>query len=302
MIIVTGASGFVGRAVCEEFELRGLRVARIGRGAGADLRWPPPGADFDGDALRAMAGARAVVHLAGATIGERWTPARKRAIRESRVTLTAALARALAHAEPRPAAFVAASAVGIYGDRGDDWLDESSPPGGDFLATVAREWEEAAGPALAAGIRVAHLRLGVVLGRGGGMVARLRVPFRLGGGARLGSGRQWLSWISLEDTVRAIVRAVDDPAFAGAFNVVAPAPVTNAEFTQRFARALGRPALLAAPPFALRAAFGEMADGVLLASQRVRPARLLAAGFDFVHPSLDAALAAALGTTSTRPA
>jgi uncharacterized protein (TIGR01777 family) len=302
LIVVTGASGFVGRAVCEEFELRGLRVARIGRGAGANARCPAPGAEFGDDALRALAGARAVVHLAGATIGERWTPARKRAIRDSRVALTGVLARALARAEPRPAAFVAASAVGIYGDRGDQWLDESSPPGDDFLATVAREWEAATEPARTAGVRVAHLRLGVVLGPGGGMVARLRLPFRLGGGARLGSGRQWLSWISLEDAVRVIVRAVDDPAFTGAFNVVAPEPVTNAEFTTRFARALGMPALLAAPPFALRAAFGEMADGVLLASQRVRPARLLATGFAFVHPSLDAALAAALGTTSARPA
>lgn len=296
MIAVTGASGFVGRAVCTGLERRGMRVVRVGRDAGSDVRWPTAGAEFDDLAVRTLSGAGGVVHLAGRTIAERWTRARKQAIRESRVGPTGVLARALARATPAPRAFVTASAVGIYGDCGDEWLDESSSPGDGFLATVVRDWEAAAEPARAAGIRVVHLRMGAVLGPGGGMIARLRLPFRLGAGARMGNGEQWLSWISLADTVRAVIRALDDSTLAGAINTVSAGPVTNAEFTRGFADALGVPVLLAAPEFALRAAFGDMAGEVLLASQRVRPARLLAAGFDFTHASLGDALAAALGT------
>lgn len=296
MIAVTGATGFIGRAICGEIESRNIPIVRIGRGAISDVQWPADGRDFGPDALRALSGVRAVVHLAGETIGVRWTAARKRAIRESRVTLTATLARALAQLDPRPATLVAASAVGIYGDCGDEWLDESSAPGTDFLATVVREWEAAADAARATGIRVVHARAGVVLGRGGGMVAQLRLPFRLGAGTRLGNGRQWLSWVSLEDVVGVAMRAIDDATLAGPVNVVSPAPVQNAEFTARFAHAVGMPALLAAPAFALRAAFGEMASAVLLASQRVRPARLLAAGYPFRQPEIAGSLRAALAT------
>lgn len=296
MIAVTGATGFIGRAICGEIESRNIPIVRIGRGAASDVQWPADGRDLGPDALRALSGVRAVVHLAGETIGVRWTAARKRAIRESRVTLTATLARALAQLDPRPATLVAASAVGIYGDRGDEWLDESSAPGTDFLATVVCEWEAAADAARAAGIRVVHMRAGVVLGRGGGMVTQLRLPFRLGAGTRLGNGRQWLSWVSLEDVVGVTMRAIDDATLAGPVNVVSPAPVQNAEFTARFAHAVGVPALLAAPAFALRAAFGEMASAVLLASQRVRPARLLAAGYTFRQPEIAGSLRAALAT------
>ncbi|MEA3247995.1 MAG: TIGR01777 family oxidoreductase, partial [Gemmatimonadota bacterium] len=215
------------------------------------------------------------------------------AIRDSRVGLSGALARAIARARDRPPVFVSGSAVGIYGDRGDEWLDESSEPGRDFLGAVARDWEAATTPAADAGVRVVLLRTGVVLGRGGGMLGQLALPFRLGGGATLGSGRQWMSWISLGDAIRAIIRAIDDPALRGPVNVVSPEPVRNADFTAALARALHRPALLAVPAPVLRLAFGEMADGVLLASQRVRPGALERLKFSFDHPTIDSALGAA---------
>lgn len=294
MIAITGAHGFIGSAVCRALELRGFRLLRIGR-RDADVHWPGRGAEFGPDALEALGRVRAVVHLAGETIGARWTPRRRQAIRESRAGLTATLARALAALDRRPVSLVAASAVGVYGDRGDEWLDESSAPGDDFLASVVREWEAASAPASAAGIRASHLRFGIVLGAGGGMLSQLRLPFQLALGARLGRGTQWMSWISIDDLVRFVVRAIDDPAAVGPVNVVSPSPARNAEFTQSLARALGRPAPFVAPAFALRAMFGEMADGLMLSSQRVRPARLLAMGFTFEHPSLDDALHAALG-------
>lgn len=293
MIAVTGASGFLGGAVCGALERRGERVLRIGR-TSADVAWPAPGAAFDRSALDRLQGVRAVIHLAGESIGVRWTPRRRRAIRESRVTLTSVLARGLATLDEQPAVLVSASAVGFYGDRGDEWLTEASAPGSDFLSSVTRDWEEAAAPARDAGIRVVHPRLGVVVGAGGGMIAQLRFPYSLALGARLGSGMQWLSWISLTDAVRVMVAAIDDGAMSGPVNTASPEPVTNAQFTTALARAIRRPAPFVAPAFALRAMFGGMADGVLLASQRVRPARLLAGGFTFAHPSIDAALGAAL--------
>lgn len=292
MIVVAGAGGFIGRALCTELERRGHRITRVGRGVTADVRWPPPGEEFSEAAVRVFAGARAVVSLVGEPISARWSAARKRAIRDSRVGRTGALARALARADERPPVFVSGSAVGIYGDRGDEWLDESSPFGTGFLADVARDWEAATTPARDAGVRVVLLRSGVVLGRGGGMLSRLALPFRLGGGATLGSGRQWLSWVSLDDAIRVIIRAMDDAAIRGPVNVVSPMPVRNAEFTAALARALRRPAWFAIPASVLRLVFGEMADGVLLASQRARPAVLERHGFVFDHPSIDAALRA----------
>lgn len=286
MIAVTGATGFVGRALCTHLESRGERILRIGRRNG-DIAWPADGAEFDQSAIAAMRGVRAVVHLAGESIGKRWTRGRRRAIRESRVGLTGVLARALARLSPPPAVLISASAVGYYGDRGDELLDESSVPGNDFLARVTQDWESAAAPAAAAGVRATVMRMGVVLGPGGGMLAQLRLPFRLALGARLGDGSQWMSWIALNDAVRWIVRSLDDADISGPVNVVSPAPVTNAEFTRALGRALGRPTPFVAPASALRLAFGEMADGVLLASQRVRAARMLDFGFGFEHPSLD---------------
>lgn len=294
MIVISGASGFLGSAIRARAEARGERVVTIGRAESDAMSWPPAGEAFRDDARRTLDGARAVIHLAGATIGVRWTAAAKAAIRSSRVPLTDSLSRTLAGLPAQPSVFVAASAVGIYGDCGDAWLDESSAPGTDYLGVVAREWEAATTPAREAGIRTVNLRMGVVLGRGGGMVAKLRLPTLLGGGARLGSGRQWMSWIALADLLRVIDRALDDSAMSGPVNAVSPSPVTNADFTREFASALRRPALVGIPAFVLRAAFGEMADAVLLASQRVRPSRLEAAGFQFEHPTLAGALAEAL--------
>jgi uncharacterized protein (TIGR01777 family) len=293
VIAVTGASGFVGRAVCAALEARKLRVVRIGRSERSTIRWPLPGQDFDERAQVALSGMRAVVNVAGENIGARWTRQRRRAIGESRAGLTAKLARLVATLNPRPAVMVSASAVGYYGDGGDTWLDESSRAGDDFLAGVAREWEEATTPAADAGVRVVRMRLGVVIGPGG-MVERVQLPFRLGLGGRLGTGRQWMSWVALGDLVAFVQRAIDDESIAGAINVVSPEPVRNADFTTMLARLLGRPAMLSMPTFALRAIFGDMAAGTMLASQRARPARLEAAGFSFTHPTLEPALRTAL--------
>jgi uncharacterized protein (TIGR01777 family) len=294
MIAVAGASGFVGRAVCDALTMRGLRVATIGRRAEADIRWPAPGGTFTAEDFVILRQCRAVVNVVGETIGARWTPARRRAIRESREGLTRALCSALAAREQRPATLISASAVGIYGDRGDTWLDESSSLGDDFLASVAREWESATEPARAAGMRVVRMRLGVIFGANGGMIGKLRLPFSLGLGAKLGSGEQWLSWIAISDVVSFVLRAIDDDAFSGAINVTAPDPITNADFTKLMGRILGKPTILPAPAFGLRLAFGQMANGVLLASQRVRPAGLLERNFAFEHPTAEGALRAAL--------
>jgi uncharacterized protein (TIGR01777 family) len=293
MIAVTGATGFVGRAVCDALASRGLRVATIGRRADADIQWPRGGAGFDTKARETLSRARAVINLSGESIGRRWTASRRRSVRASRVDLTRLLAETLASLDTRPPALLSASASGYYGDRGDDWMDESSAPSGDWLSRLVQDWEGATAPAAEAGIRVVHMRFGIVLGPGG-VVSQLRLPFSLGVGGRIGSGRQWMSWISLVDVVDFVVRAIDDGAFSGAVNVVSPEPIRNADFTQRFARLLNRPAIIPVPAFAMRAAFGEMADRLLLASQRLRPARLLANQFSFTHPDAESALRVAL--------
>ena len=291
MIIVTGASGFLGQAICAALRAEGKDIRTIGRGAGPDIARPASG-DFDANAVAKIGAATAVIHLAGATIGVRWTAPLRRAILDSRVRLTAVLARALARASPRPATWLSASAVGYYGDTGDAWVDESSAPGRGFLADTALAWEGATRAAMDAGVRVVPLRFGVVMGRGG-MLAKLRLPFLLGAGGRIGSGRQWLSWIALADAVGIVRRCLTDAAIAGPVNVVSPHPVTNAEFTAVFARALHRPAIVPVPGFALRAVYGEMAEQVLLAGQRVRPARLLALNYPFALADLGGAIAAA---------
>jgi uncharacterized protein (TIGR01777 family) len=294
MIIVAGASGFVGRAVCDALVSRGIEVATIGRSANATIRWPEPGASFDATALDLLRRSSSVVNLSGENIGARWTSQRRIAIRESRVGLTAKLADALAGIEPRPATLINASAMGIYGNRGDEWLDEDAAPADDFLARIVRDWEGATDPAARAGVRVVKMRLGVVLGRGG-IFAKLRRLFQLGLGGQLGSGRQWMSWIALDDVVEFVLRAVDDTRYVGAVNVSSPEPVTNAEFTRLLAQVLHRPAVLPAPAFGLRIVFGEMADRLLLTSHRLRPAKLLASRFAFAHPTAEGALRAALG-------
>lgn len=298
-IAITGASGFVGTAAIAALQQAGHGVVRLVRDAGASAsagadaaRWRPDTGEVDAQALGAI---DAVLHLAGENVaGGRWTKARKRAIADSRGPVTERLCRALTALPHPPRTLVAASATGIYGDRGDELLDEDSAPGTDFLAEVAKAWEAGTQPARDAGMRVVNLRIGMVLDPKGGALARMLLPFRLGVGGRLGSGRQWLSWITLHDLVRAIAHVLAEPRLDGPVLAVAPAPVSNREFTQALGKALRRPTVLPAPAFALRLLFGEMADALLLASQRTEPRRLLASGFEFAHADLASALRAAL--------
>jgi uncharacterized protein (TIGR01777 family) len=239
----------------------------------------------------------AAVHLAGESIATgRWTAARKARILESRAKGTRLLAEALAGLEPRPKVLVSASAIGYYGDRGDEALTEDSGSGSAFfLSNVCRQWESATEPAADAGIRVANLRFGVILSAGGGALPRLLTPFRLGVGGTLGSGKQFMSWIAVDDAVGAILHALTTKALRGPVNAVSPQPVTNREFTKALGRVLGRPTLFPMPAFAARLAFGQMADELLLCSQRVEPAKLLASDYQFRFPDLEGALRHLLG-------
>jgi uncharacterized protein len=233
-----------------------------------------------------------VIHLAGESVAQRWTPAAKRRIMDSRVLGTRHLVQAVCAAERPPTAFLCASAVGIYGDRGGEELVEQSPTGAGFLAEVGRAWEAECAPLAACGIRATNMRIGVVLARGGGALARMRLPFRLGLGGMMGSGRQYMSWIALEDVVGAFLFVLDSPAISGPVNLTAPQPATNREFTRELAAALHRPAVLPVPEFAVRLALGELGTELMLASIRAVPARLAAAGFRFQYPDLANALRA----------
>ncbi|HEU0051805.1 MAG TPA: TIGR01777 family oxidoreductase, partial [Longimicrobium sp.] len=295
-VAVSGASGLIGHALVPRLRADGhtvLRLVRRAPRAPDEVGWDPERGTLDAAALDGVDG---VVHLAGENVAEgRWTEARKRRIRASRVESTRLLATAIAGLPRKPSVLVSASAIGIYGDRGDERLDEMSAPGSDFLAGVVREWEAAAAPAAEAGIRVACLRFGVVLAANGGALAKMLPLFRLGAGGPMGSGGQWVSWISLDDVVELIVRALHDPALTGAVNAVAGA-VTNQQLADTLGRVLHRPALIPVPAFALRLALGgEMANGTVLASQRVEPRRLTQLGFAFHHPELEGALRAILG-------
>jgi uncharacterized protein (TIGR01777 family) len=281
----------VGRRLVPSLRAAGHDVVRIGRGHNTDVRWNPSAGDID---LAGCADIEAFVHLAGANVGERWTPAHRREIRDSRARGTALIAQTAAALSPPPRALVCASAVGIYGDAGDTLCDETAPAGTDFLAEVGQLWEASAGAARLAGIRTVHLRFGVVLSPEGGALARMLPVFRLGIGGRLGSGRQWMSWLSLEDLMAIVRFALERELLEGAVNAVAPSPVTNAEFTTTLARVLHRPALFPVHAFALNLMFGEMAQGTLLSSQRAVPRRLLAAGYEFRHATLEPALRAAV--------
>jgi uncharacterized protein (TIGR01777 family) len=265
--------------------------------AGDQIGWDPDHGRIDAGGLE---GVGAVVHLAGEGIGEkRWDDAQKARIRDSRVRGTSLLAETLAKLDRPPKVLLSGSAVGYYGDRGDEVLTESSRPGEGFLAEVCASWEAAAAPAKEAGMRVCHLRTGIVLSDGGGALAKMIKPFRLGLGGRLGSGSQWMSWISIDDEAGAIVHLLGDDAPAGAVNLTAPNPVTNADFTAAHGRALRRPAVVPVPKLALKAALGgEMAQELLLSSQRALPTRLLDSGYTFAHPELGDAFSAVL----TRPA
>jgi uncharacterized protein len=292
-IAITGSTGLLGTALVERLRADGHRVLRLVRGApaGADeAAWDPAAGTIDAAALEGVEG---VVHLAGENIGRRWTEEVKRRARDSRVQGTGLLAAALAGLAAPPRVLVQASAVGIYGDRGEAPLDDGALPGTGFLADLGRTWEAASAPAEAAGIRVVRLRFGVVLSAAGGAVERMLLPFRLGVGGRIGGGRQWMPWLTRADAVEIVLRALRDERLAGAVNAAA-ASSRSGDFTDALARALHRPALFPVPAFGLRALFGEMADEALLASQNVVPARLREVGHVFLHPTLDVALAAAL--------
>ena len=292
-IAITGASGFVGQALQTALAADGHRLVRLVRsttGRGDEARWDPTTGAIDTAALGAI---DALVHLAGENVaGGRWSQARKAAIADSRGPATLALCRSLAALPQPPTVVVSASATGIYGDRGDELLDETSAPGTGFLADVAQAWEAGCEPLRAAGARVVNLRIGMVLDPAGGALAKMLLPFRLGLGGRLGHGRQWTSWITRADLIAAIRFALRRVDLRGPIAAVSPNPVTNREFTAALGRALHRPTILPAPAFALRLVFGEMASALLLASQRVMPKRLLAAGFEFAQPTLTAAFAA----------
>jgi uncharacterized protein (TIGR01777 family) len=295
-VLVSGSSGLVGTALCRALQADGhsaVSLVRPGSPARAgDVRWDPTTGELD---LAAAEGAAAVVHLAGASIaGGRWNEGRKRVLRDSRVDATRRLVTALGKLKARPAVLVSASAIGYYGDRGDEELTEQSAPGNDFLAQVARDWEAEAFRAEQAGIRTVCLRFGVILAANGGALAKMLPPFRMGVGGRIGSGQQWMSWLTLEDAVGMVRHALDDAKLRGPVNGVAPSPARNADFTRALGQAVHRPTIFPMPAFAARLAFGEMADALLLSSQRVVPERLQAAGYVFRHPNLPGALQAVL--------
>jgi uncharacterized protein len=294
-VTVTGATGFLGGRLVEELLAAGHQVRVLGRRRSAQFPASVAFSTWDGASnppAESLAGAHAVIHLAGEPVAQRWTPDAKARIRGSRVDGTRLLVNALSRQTQRPAVLACASAVGIYGSRGDEILSETSPPGQGFLADVVSEWESAAQPLEPSSIRVVRFRLGVVLGKGGAL-AKMLPPFRLGVGGRIGSGRQWMSWIHIEDAVRMILFALDNSALRGPVNTTAPNPVTNAVFTRELAQALHRPAIFPVPEFALKLLFGEMAE-LLLSSQRVLPKAAETAGFRFQYPELRPALAGIL--------
>jgi len=292
-VAITGASGLIGSALRTSLESDGHEVLRLVRrppGEPGEVQWDPKGGSIDASAL---AGVDAVVNLAGASIGgRRWTSSYKREIRDSRLLGTRALARALAGLDPKPQVLVSGSAHGYYGETGETAVDETAPPGKDFLAQVVVAWEAAAAPAADAGIRVVYPRTSLVVSRTGGAWGRLWPLFRLGLGGRLGPGNQYWSFVSLRDEVRAIRRMIDDPAMSGPYNVATPNSATNAEITKAMGQALHRPTIAHAPAFAIKTVLGEMSEGVL-GSIRVLPKRLLEAGFEFEDPTIEDALIAA---------
>lgn len=297
-IAITGSRGLVGSALTKLALEQGHEIVRYVRpGAGgkvaqADFEWDPAAGTMDASGL---AGCGAVVNLAGENIAAgRWTTALKRELRESRLRSTELLSKTLAESSDKPQCLVSASAIGFYGDAGNEVLTEQSHAGAGFLADLCQEWEQATQIASDAGIRVVNLRIGVVLSARGGALAKMLTPFKLGAGGIVGDGRQFWSWILLADLVRSILYCVETPALAGPVNAVSPNPMTNSDFTKTLASVLHRPALIPMPAFAAKLALGEMADHLLLCSARVTPQRLVDAGFEFTCPELEPALQAAL--------
>ena len=292
-VLLSGASGFLGSAVAKWLQENGHRTARLVRGQPSSegrVAWDPSNGVIDRDAL-ARCAPDLVINFAGEPIGQRWTAERKKKIRESRVRGTRALSEALTMLEKKPGTLINGSAIGFYGAHcGDATLDEDSNGSVDYLSMVSKEWEQATLIAANAGIRVVNLRSGLVIARSGGVMDRMLPPFQMGVGGRLGDGKQWMSWIALDDYIRAFAFLVEKTGVSGPVNMVAPNPVRNEEFTATLAAVLKRPALLPVPKAALAILFGEMADSTVLASQRVLPKKLKGAGFEFRHPMLEEAL------------
>lgn len=305
-VLISGSTGMIGSALATRLRQQGddvaglarptTRIRKRGRDAAGQsqiVHWDPLAGTLD----RSADGAGAVIHLAGASIaGGRWTSARKHLLRDSRIAATHNLIDELKKLRRPPGVFVAASAIGIYGDRGDEELTEASAPGEDFLAVLTSEWEEASSRAAEFGARVVLVRIGIVLDKNGGALPRMALPFRLGAGGRLGTGRQWMSWVALEDLLAIMQYAMHSNSITGPINAVSPRPVRNAEFTRLLAKVLHRPALFPAPAFALRLALGEMANALLLSSQKVLPKKLATLGYHFAYPDLESALWAVFRT------
>jgi uncharacterized protein (TIGR01777 family) len=301
-IVITGATGLVGTALVQALRRDGHYVCRLLRKKsadeteskeGCDVEWNPRSGEFGAPAQDA----EMVVNLAGASIADgRWTPERKEVLRVSRVETTRGLVAAMEKMGRRPQVLVSASATGYYGDRGDEILTEESGGRGDFLSHLAEEWESEAVKAQALGVRVVRVRFGIILAKKGGALPQMMLPFRIGAGGKLGSGKQWMSWVALEDVVRIAQFAIENAGVEGAINVVSPQPVTNAEFTKILAGVMHRPAFFSVPPFALRTLLGEMADALLLSSQRVIPRALQESGYQFLYTDLSAALTAILSS------
>jgi uncharacterized protein (TIGR01777 family) len=291
-VAVTGASGLVGCEVCRALEETGMKVVRLVRRTADpskdEVYWNPASGDIDAAGLE---GVQAVVHLAGENVGAgRWTPERKEAIAHSRIEGTRLLSEALAGLDKRPHTLISASAMGYYGDRGADWVDEDAAPGEGFLAGVAQKWEAATQPAAEAGIRVVCLRIGLVMSAEGGSLSRMLKPFKLGLGGRFGSGEQYVSWVSNLDLARAVLFLLERPDVSGPVNGVAPNPVTNAQYVATLGHVLKRPTLLPVPRAAVKLMFGEMGESLLLKGARINPKRLLDAGFTFTYENLESAI------------
>jgi uncharacterized protein (TIGR01777 family) len=301
-ILISGSTGFLGTALVESLGRVGHAIARLVRpgtsskeaagSRGRTVAWDPVQGHFDASAAE---GADALIHLAGASIaGGRWNASRKELLRTSRIDATRHLIGALAKLKRPPQVVISASAIGYYGNRADETLHEASSPGSDFLAGLCREWEAETDRAAEFGARVVKLRFGIILAARGGALPRMALPFKLGAGGRLGAGRQWMSWLTLPEAVGIVQFALNNARLTGSVNAVTPNPVRNNEFTRILGKTLHRPTLFPAPAIALRLALGEMADGLLLISQRVMPAKLLESGYSFLQPDLAPALAEAL--------
>jgi len=291
-ILVSGAHGLVGKALSTALTKDGHKIVslvRHNRAMGkSEIEWHPNQGLIDAEHIE---GFDAVVHLAGESIASgRWNERKKTAIRESRVKGTALLSQSLACLSRRPTAFICASAIGYYGNRGDELLTENSAPGNEFLSEVCVAWEKASAAAAEAGIRTVNARFGIILDANGGALQKMVAPFRMGIGGKVGDGKQWMSWIALEDVVGGLRFVLENSSLKGPVNFVAPNPVTNAEFTKTLGDVLSRPTIFPVPAFAARLAFGEMADALLLASQKVAPTRLLESGFRFEYSELKSAL------------